>query len=126
MNRLTTTLIVLLLAVLYSAVSPAHDGKVFTHNLYLHRQNIKVLLVTAHPDDECMFFGPTILALRARNVEVHSLCLSVGNQDGLGSTRRHELFDSLDVLDIPAGKREVVDSPYVIRHFDRLISPIWF
>ena len=27
-----------------------------------------VLLVTAHPDDECMFFAPTVLALQASRV----------------------------------------------------------
>ena len=36
-----------------------------------------VLLVTAHPDDECMFFSPTILNLR-RSSTVHLLCLSTG------------------------------------------------
>ena len=43
-----------------------------------------VLLVTAHPDDEAMFFVPTILALQARSVRVHVLCLSTGEFDGLG------------------------------------------
>ena len=38
-----------------------------------------VLLVTAHPDDEAMFFVPTLLALQARGVAVHVLCLSTGS-----------------------------------------------
>ena len=50
-----------------------------------------VLLVTAHPDDECMFFTPAILGLQAAGVAVHVLCLSTGNFDGLGATRALEL-----------------------------------
>lgn len=39
----------------------------------------RVLLVTAHPDDECMFFGPTIIALKKRsNCRIFLLCLSSG------------------------------------------------
>lgn len=38
-----------------------------------------VLLITAHPDDECMFFAPTILALtRLAPENVYLLCLSNG------------------------------------------------
>jgi N-acetylglucosaminylphosphatidylinositol deacetylase len=70
----------------------------------------RVLLLTAHPDDECLFFAPTLLSLRAE-VELYSLCLSVGDAEGLGRTRRVELQSSLDVLGIEEDKRWVVDSP---------------
>lgn len=36
------------------------------------------LLVTAHPDDECMFFTPLILGLQAQGLAVCLLCLSTG------------------------------------------------
>lgn len=51
----------------------------------------EVLLVTAHPDDEAMFFIPTIRYLRANNYRVHLLCLSNGNAAGLGKVREAEL-----------------------------------
>jgi len=39
----------------------------------------RVLFVIAHPDDECMFFAPTILALtRSGQYDVFLLCLSSG------------------------------------------------
>jgi len=39
----------------------------------------RVLFVIAHPDDECMFFAPTILALtRCGQYDVFLLCLSSG------------------------------------------------
>jgi hypothetical protein len=37
-----------------------------------------VLLLIAHPDDEVMFFAPTIRALRRTDAEVKVLCLSNG------------------------------------------------
>jgi N-acetylglucosaminylphosphatidylinositol deacetylase len=37
-----------------------------------------VLILTAHPDDECMFFSPTIQALNSV-ANVHVLCLSQGS-----------------------------------------------
>ena len=78
----------------------------------LVKPDSNVLLLTAHPDDECMFFAPTLLALsREERVNVFSLCLSVGNADGLGQTRRHELARSLNVLGVSQNRRWVVDIP---------------
>jgi hypothetical protein len=36
------------------------------------------LLLTAHPDDEVMFFSPTILGLQGLGWRVKGLCLSAG------------------------------------------------
>lgn len=41
-------------------------------------EDIRALVVTAHPDDECMFFAPTIIRLIELNATVHLLCLSEG------------------------------------------------
>jgi N-acetylglucosaminylphosphatidylinositol deacetylase len=46
----------------------AHDGL----------EASSVLLVTAHPDDESMFFAPTLAHVLQRGAEVHILCLSTG------------------------------------------------
>ena len=43
--------------------------------------------------------------------EVFSLCLSLGDADGLGTVRREELERSLDVLGIGCANRAVVDHP---------------
>ncbi|CAD8081211.1 unnamed protein product [Paramecium sonneborni] len=50
-----------------------------------------VLIVTAHPDDEAMFFLPTISYLNDKNYEVHLLCLSNGNANNIGKIREAEL-----------------------------------
>jgi N-acetylglucosaminylphosphatidylinositol deacetylase len=61
-------------------------------NLY----NKRIILLIAHPDDEAMFFSPTLLALTdpALGNHLKILCLSTGNADGLGETRKKELIES--------------------------------
>jgi LmbE family N-acetylglucosaminyl deacetylase len=71
----------------------------------IHGKNI--LLVIAHPDDEVMFFGPTLIGITNSSNEnnVRVLCLSngtfflneltLGDADGLGHIRERELQDSL-------------------------------
>jgi hypothetical protein len=57
----------------------------------------KALLLTAHPDDEVMFFAPTLMALVSAGWEVSGLCLSTGKRgdvavagDGSCLIRRRE------------------------------------
>jgi len=56
-------------------------------------QGKRVVLLIAHPDDESMFFSPTLTRLTdpALGNHVKVLCLSTGNADGLGDTRKREL-----------------------------------
>ena len=49
------------------------------------------VLVIAHPDDESMFFVPTLRALKAANETVWILCLTTGDFDGLGKIRSKEM-----------------------------------
>lgn len=79
-------------------------------------RNKRICLLIAHPDDEAMFFAPTVLALTrpGSGNHVKILCLSTGNADGLGDTRRRELVKSAMLL----GLRQeddvfVLDSPSV-------------
>lgn len=75
----------------------------------------KTLLVVAHPDDECMFFSPSVLAA----ADCHILCLSkgtclqtIGNRDGLGDIRARELRTSAEKLGVT--KVHLSDEPYSI------------
>lgn len=58
--------------------------------------NKRICLLIAHPDDEAMFFAPTVLALTRPETGNHVkiLCLSSGDADGLGETRKKELVKS--------------------------------
>ena len=61
----------------------------------------RVLLVTSHPDDECMFFGPTILSLTKNPaVSLFLLCMSNGDYRREGQTRKGELYQACKVLGI--------------------------
>lgn len=64
-----STLPVLMIIVVYCSFSIRANA--------LFRQ-LKVLLVIAHPDDECMFFTPVILSLLKRGCDIHVLCLTTG------------------------------------------------
>ncbi|KAL1658543.1 putative deacetylase LmbE-like domain-containing protein [Schizophyllum commune] len=113
--------IVLVVALLFRALSG--PAELNTDALYDTNGagDARVLLVTAHPDDEAMFFAPTLLALAAKNVSVYSLCLSVGNADGLGDVRRREFGESLDALGVPEKRRWVLDDPALQDNF----TAIW-
>lgn len=62
------------------------------------------LIVVAHPDDECLFFSPTILNLISRGKSGHILVLSTGNSLGLGPIREKEIQGSCHRLGIPSSQ----------------------
>uniref|UniRef100_A0A673LT50 N-acetylglucosaminylphosphatidylinositol deacetylase n=1 Tax=Sinocyclocheilus rhinocerous TaxID=307959 RepID=A0A673LT50_9TELE len=69
----------------------------------------RALLVTAHPDDECMFFAPTVLKLVESHAALYLLCLSTGNYNNQGLQRKRELLDSCAVLGIPSNHVTIID-----------------
>ncbi|KAI8087898.1 putative deacetylase LmbE-like domain-containing protein [Gilbertella persicaria] len=89
----------------YAYFSLAHFQKVlpFKNN---------ILVLTAHPDDECMFFGPTLTSLRTlTKARVHILCLSTGNAEGLGHIRKKELSKSCQTFGILPSHIKSIDHP---------------
>lgn len=71
-----------------------------------------VLLVIAHPDDESMFFAPTLLSLASLGCyHVRILCLSNGNAEGLGATRKQEMLSACFYLKVPMENVDVIDDP---------------
>lgn len=59
------------------------------------KQESNILLVVAHPDDEVMFFGPTLCSILEHKIPIKVLCLSNGNADSLGKIREKEFSKSL-------------------------------
>lgn len=85
-------------------------------------QGKRILLLIAHPDDEAMFFAPTLRWLTRPELhnQVLILCLSSGDADGLGNIRKDELKKSAVLLGIANPEHVVViedekfpDSPTV-------------
>mmetsp|Transcript_11238 Transcript_11238/g.22831 ORF Transcript_11238/g.22831 Transcript_11238/m.22831 type:complete len:288 (-) Transcript_11238:255-1118(-) len=69
----------------------------------------RVALVIAHPDDEAVFFWPTLLHLRALGVHLSVLCLSTGNADGLGEVRREEMQRSCASISVTGSDLVILD-----------------
>lgn len=73
--------------------------------------NKRVLFVTSHPDDECMFFGPLILTLNKHyDCQIYILCLSTGNYENIGNVRRNEFWNACQMLGIPASNIILVNA----------------
>ncbi|KAH3853283.1 N-acetylglucosaminyl-phosphatidylinositol de-N-acetylase-like [Dreissena polymorpha] len=68
-----------------------------------------VLIVTAHPDDECMFFAPTILSLLQEGHQIYLVCLSKGNFYNQGELRKKELLVSCGKLGIPQSNVTIIE-----------------
>ncbi|RYG92513.1 hypothetical protein EON65_59060, partial [archaeon] len=74
------------------------------------------LLVTAHPDDEVLFFSPLLSQFmvkekRGCDKELHILCLSTGNAEGLGEVRVGELYAAAALFGLDRAHVTVVDHP---------------
>ena len=79
----------------------------------------RVLIVTSHPDDETMFFGPTILSLCRGKSNFESknlflLCMSTGDHKNIGSKRKFELYNACKILGIPE------ENITILRYLDAL------
>lgn len=84
----------------------------------------RALIVTAHPDDEVMFFAPTIARLRRTpGARLNLLCLSTGNLNGLGNLRTAELRKSCAILGFHPESVNVVDSGRLQDGMDQYWSP---
>ena len=71
---------------------------------------LKLLLVVAHPDDECFGFGGALALASEAGIETHVICLTdgqsasnrgtAGSNEELGRMRRAEFAASCDVLGV--------------------------
>ncbi|XP_076175697.1 phosphatidylinositol glycan anchor biosynthesis class L [Ptiloglossa arizonensis] len=67
----------------------------------------RILLVTAHPDDEVMFFGPLVYwVTKLKASEIYLLCLTTGGN----KRRKEELWDCTKMLGIPEANVTIIMS----------------
>lgn len=81
----------------------------------IKKNNKEVLIIIAHPDDEAMFFLPTINFLIKNNFKIRLLCLTNGNYYGLGKTREKEFEKVCKLLKIEDIK--LIDNPLIQDNF---------
>src|SRR5437588_12919699 len=89
------------------------------HQIFAGENMLRLLCVTAHPDDEAGGFGGTLLHYARKGVETHVLCLTPGqaatnragakNDDELAAMRRREFAAACKILNVT--HREVMDYP---------------
>jgi LmbE family N-acetylglucosaminyl deacetylase len=75
---------------------------------------LRLLCITAHPDDEAGAFGGSLLVYASRGVETHVICLTPGqaathrggarSDEELAEMRRREFADSCRVLKVSSGE----------------------
>lgn len=78
-----------------------HNKKFFGDILPNAESITSLTLIIAHPDDEVMFFAPTLLQMDERlspDIPLKVICLTDGDADGLGRLRKKELHNSLKIL----------------------------
>lgn len=76
----------LLLAVLRCAARRLRSRSAAESAAVLRDDDVSALLVTAHPDDEVMFFAPTLLCLGRAGARLAVLCCSAGERGCGGAT----------------------------------------
>eukprot|EP00747_Dinoflagellata_sp_TGD_P079222 gnl/TRDRNA2_/TRDRNA2_160426_c0_seq1.p1 gnl/TRDRNA2_/TRDRNA2_160426_c0~~gnl/TRDRNA2_/TRDRNA2_160426_c0_seq1.p1 ORF type:complete len:335 (-),score=40.46 gnl/TRDRNA2_/TRDRNA2_160426_c0_seq1:35-1039(-) len=81
----------------------------------------RAVLVVAHPDDEAMFFWPTLLQLQRERVPTSVLCLSTGDADGLGTFRSAEMSRSCRRLGIEGDDLRILD----MEEFQDGMEEVW-
>lgn len=78
--------LLLLLAVLRCAARRLRSRSATNSAAVSRDDDVSALLVTAHPDDEVMFFAPTLLCLGRAGARLAVLCCSAGER-GCGRER---------------------------------------
>lgn len=95
-----------------------------------------VTLVIAHPDDEVMFFAPTLLNFDEQlpnDIPFNVVCYSNGDAEGLGEIRAKELSHSVSLLlsqrptnvtllDHHDGMHEVWDTSLMLQQLEKVIA----
>eukprot|EP01018_Ginkgo_biloba_P011254 Gb_01583 [translate_table: standard] len=106
-----------LFKLLYGSMSRSKTTFLLTDEM---ERKKNVLLVLAHPDDESMFFVPTILYLTSLcQLDFYILCISTGNAEGKGSVRKDEMLRACSVLKVPIGNVNILDHSALQDGFDK-------
>lgn len=85
----------------FSARIKSRNSAVYHDELLFLNDADSLSLIVGHPDDEVMFFAPTLLQLDGfmpSSVDFNVVCLSKGGADGLSDTRVVELQKSINLL----------------------------
>ncbi|KAK9242774.1 putative deacetylase LmbE-like domain-containing protein [Lipomyces tetrasporus] len=123
--RLRKIIIIILIPVLIWLITKYVLRPPNARTLSSHFAHKRIAMIIAHPDDEAMFFGPTLHALRQLAIQTNTespalpetnlriLCVSTGNAENLGETRSGELRASAAHFGVPPSNVIIFDDPRV-------------
>jgi N-acetylglucosaminylphosphatidylinositol deacetylase len=101
MNVVTMTIMVILIILIFSIL--VNSASSIEGNNILLQSKLPVLIVIAHPDDEAVFFTPTLLSLEKNKIDTYILCMSNGGGEGSdGDIRIKEMMASAEYAQIPS------------------------
>lgn len=105
------TKLVIVLQILYIYVTPKiqEQNKQNLEKVLYNGTGGTLNLVIAHPDDEVMFFSPTLIQLLDHVENFNVICFSNGDADGLGDLRATELKKSVNLLTVNRENLQNVD-----------------
>ncbi|XP_065671972.1 N-acetylglucosaminyl-phosphatidylinositol de-N-acetylase-like [Hydra vulgaris] len=75
-----------------------------------------VALITAHPDDEVVFFSPTILQLQKNGVLFYLICVTFGDYEGHGADRMEELYNCCNELGVNTERIIFINNKNFLEH----------
>jgi N-acetylglucosaminylphosphatidylinositol deacetylase len=84
-----------------------------------------VLVVIAHPDDEVMFFYPSLKIFTKNSINIRLICFSNGDYDGLGKLREEEIkrvAKELKIEDLTIVKHDKIKDDPNIRWDANILS----
>lgn len=99
---------------LYLCLLALSTNGAFVPRAFQENRPRRLMLVVAHPDDECLFFAPALRVLHSQqHVELSLLVFSRGNHVGLGDVRARELLGSCHALNVPQERCVALDLPTI-------------
>lgn len=122
--------IILVVVILSIVISASID---FERNNEILQNKSPTLFVIAHPDDEAIFFTPTLMSLKKHDIQTYVLCMSDGGGEGNdGDVRHHEMLISAEYANIPSsnvfirnfndGHKESWDTTIMIKEIDSIVK----
>ncbi|SCU89842.1 LAFA_0E21330g1_1 [Lachancea sp. 'fantastica'] len=136
LSNLFKLVLLLFIAYLGSSELIQKSNTAAYERMFMGAKPTSVNLIIAHPDDEVMFFAPTLIQLDAlldQEVPVRVFCMTNGGADGLGAIRVRELQESLqllmhrkrpntEILDFADGMQENWDLKSTTKHLKSVVT----
>lgn len=105
LTKLTLLIWLVYIILSFNKIPDFNEKNIISNSLFQNKDVLNQInslnLIIAHPDDEIMFFSPSLLKLNdllPGNATFNIFCYSNGDAQGLGSIRSNELHKTVNLL----------------------------